>query len=64
MPCVYALLPGKSSMIYNQFIGALKDIVNKDPLEKQLNPAVNLTDFEMAVIKEIGTAFPNTKFVS
>jgi hypothetical protein len=44
-----------------EFIKAIKDIVNVDPFGKQLSPAVSLTDFEMAIIKEIGTAFPNIK---
>lgn len=53
-PCIYALLPGRSSAVYTRFWNHVVDLIPNP------NPASITTDFEYAAIQSLQLIFPGT----
>ncbi|KAK3889025.1 hypothetical protein Pcinc_006901, partial [Petrolisthes cinctipes] len=54
-PCVYALLPGKSELVYRKMLDKILDLI---PIDTVPNPASVMTDFEKAAMKAFECSFP------
>jgi len=52
LPCVFALLPGKSQQLYRRLLQALRALRN------DFNPTSILTDFELAAMNSVRAVFP------
>lgn len=59
VPVVYALLPGKSKLVYDRLFAALKEKLSND-----WSPQRVMSDFEYAALLSVQESFPNAELTA